>query len=252
MDQYQDVMDRLNGTKPVTDRDPFIGAGRSKLIVLSVEPFNDKKLVDGVWIGHGPSVKAVFEVEESPVHPVGSRVVKIWNLFKPAKFSSMATDADQFAQFVCILQGIPEGQHSAGCRAMLKTRAEGGLLEAQPARGSRIIAMGTESGKPNAKTGKLYVKVAWQHVPQDGSVLALTRTALDQRNPYIPSTQQLAPVQQAPQQYVQPMQAAPVQQAPQQYVQPMQAAPVQQTPQAPQAPQAVQGAPAGGFLSLIK
>lgn len=242
MSEYQDVMDRLNGTKPVVERDPFIGPGRHKLIVISVEPFNDRQLKDGVWVGHGPSAHIVFEVEESTFHSPGSRVVKRWHFFKPAKFPNKPTDADEFANFVCKLQGIAEGQHSAGARAMLKSRAEGGMLEAQPARGARIEAIGREVGKPNAVTGRKFVVVAWNNIPQTGEMISQTRAQLDQRSPF----QQLRTTEAQPapaQQYQQPVQP------PQQYAPPQGYG---YAPQAPVQPAAQPGVPAGGFLGMIK
>lgn len=239
MSEYQDVMDRLNGTKPVVQRDPFIGPGRHKLIVISVEPFNDKQLKDGVWVGHGPSAHITFEVEESSVHAPGSRVIKRFHFFKPAKFPNKPTDADEFADFVCKLQGIPDGQHAAGARAMLKSRAEGGMLEAQPARGARIEAIGREVGKPNAVTNKRFVVVAWANVPQTSEQIAQSRAALDQRSPFQPSIKAEAPQHAQPQQYAPPVA---------QYQQPQYQAPYAQ----PVQPSAPQGVPAGGFLGMIK
>lgn len=251
--QYDEVMARLNATKPVVDRDPFIGEGlHESLIVTSIETFNDQK-----W---GKSVRANFKVEKSTCHPAGQGVVKIWNLFKPSKFPTQATDADQFAQFVTILQGIPEGTHGASCVALLKSRAEGGNSEAQPARGARIRGFGVAVGNPNPTTGKRYVRVQWTNIPQDGNMITQARTQLDAEQPYTPR-EQAAPqgyAQPPAQQYAQPPQGYGQQPMQPQYpTQPV--APAQgyaQPPVAPQgygasAPAQPQGAPAGGFLSMI-
>jgi hypothetical protein len=226
---YDALMARLNATKPVTDRDPFMTAGEHDLIVWAIETYNDAK-----W---GQSVRVICEVEKSITHPIGARVVKTYNLFKPSEFPTQATDADEFAKFVCVLQGIPEGQHGPACRALLKSRAEGGNMEGQPARGARIHA----SGRPpkagiNPKTNKpySYVKVTWTTIPQDGNMIQATRAQLDARGPYQASPQYVP--QPAPQ-----VQNPQAQQFVQQYAQPA----------APAATPAPAVAPAGGFLSML-
>lgn len=236
---YDEVMARLNATKPVVDRDPFIGPGQHSLIVLGIDTFNDQK-----W---GQTVRATFLVEKSTYHPAGSQVVKLWNLFKPSKFPTQPNDADQFADFICKLTGVPEGQHAPACRTVLKSRAEGGNAESQPARGARISATGTEVGKPNER-GTRYVRVSWQSVPgQSNEQLAATRAKLDAERPY----QMQQPVQQAQPQM---MQQPPATQYQQQYTQPQT---MQQIPMQPVQPvqgfvqQPAQGAPAGGFLAML-
>lgn len=272
---------RLGTVKVVNEgRIPFIGEGSHVLIVESIETYLDKKLVEAA-VGNeiaGLSVRAIFVVESSNFHQPGSKVVKTWNLYKPAKFQDSATDADRWVDFVCQLQGIKLGTHQASMQAMLKTRAEGGQQEAQIARGVRIRANGFKSGKPktNPQTQVVtqYIGVSWETFTQQTNETVLAaRTMLDQTSPYVPAAQRAqnyapqAPMQAPPQyagvppmaaqpqyapqqpQYQQPMQPPqmqPVQQP--QYQQPMQAPPVQQ----PQyAPQPVQGAPVGGFLSLL-
>lgn len=235
---YDEVMARLNQTKPVVDRDPFIGPGQHSLIVLAIDTFNDQK-----W---GQTVRATFYVEKSTYHPPGSQVVKLWNLFKPSKFPTQPNDADQFADFICKLTGVPEGQHATHCRAVLKSRAQGGNAESQPARGARITATGVEVGKPNER-GSRYVRVSWQSVQQSDEQLAATRAKLDAERPY----QMQQPVQQAQPQM---MQQPPATQYQQQYTQPQT---MQQIPMQPVQPvqgfvqQPAQGAPAGGFLAML-
>lgn len=237
---YDAVMNRLGTTKPVDQRDPFIAAGEHDLIVWAVETYRDTK-----W---GDSVRVIFEVEKSTAHAPGSKVVRTFNLFKPSSFPTQATDADQLAKFVCVLQGIPEGSHAASCVALLKNRAQGGNAESQPARGARIHVSGQPpKGGINPQTNKpySYVKVAWATMAQDGALIAATRAALDARSPYVPTpafVQQQGYGQPQQMQYQQPVQ--PAQQVVQQpqYVQPVQPA---------AAPQPVTGAPAGGFLSML-
>ena len=231
MQQYDELLARLDQTKPVIDRDPFIGEGQhDSLIVAAIETYNNQK-----W---GTSVRATFEVEKSTLHPAGSCVVKIWNIHKPSKFPTQANDADQFAQFVCILQGVPEGQHGPACRAILKTRADGGNSEAQPARGARIAAFGQAVGKVNEK-GQRYVRVSWRSIPQDGTAVAQARAMLDARRPYQAPT--FAQPDPRAQQYQQA--GFPAQAAPQQFVQGYAPMPVQPAP--------VQVAPPGGFLAML-
>lgn len=238
MDNYDDVMNRLNSTKPVIDRDPFIGEGNHILSVASIETYLDKK--------HGKSVRATFIVDQSSCHPPGSTVCKTWNLFKPAKFETQANDADGFADFLCKLQGLPEGQHAQSARAVLKPVAEGGNAEAQPARGCRIAAQGRASGQPNPTTGKRYVQVSWQTVPQDGATIVAQRAQLDAAHPYRPRA---APAP-APQQYANQYQQAPVAQP---YAQPVaQGGYVNSQPQQFAQPAPVAPAPQqGGFLAML-
>lgn len=187
---YDDVMDRLGRAKEVSHRDPFVPAGNHDLIVASIEPFMDQK-----W---GPSVRASLEVEQSTAAQPRTFCVKIWNLTRPSKFPTQATDADEFVHFVCTLQGVKLGEHFNHCRALIKSAREGGQLESQPARGARIKAFGTEVGKVNER-GQRYVKVQWQNVPQDLATIARTRAELDARRPLgapaapaAPATQQYA------------------------------------------------------------
>lgn len=280
------IQNRLGSVKEVSEgRIPFIGEGSHVLIVESIETYLDKKLVAAA-VGNeiaGLSVRAVFVVETSNFHQPGSKVQKNWNLYKPAKWEGGDTDAARWVDFVCKLQGIKHGTHQASMQAMLKTRAEGGQQEAQIARGVRIRANGFKSGKPktNPQTQQVtqYIGVSWETFTQQTNETVLAaRTMLDQTSPYVSAAQRAqnhapqAPMQ-APPQYagVPPMSAQP-QYAPQQpqYQQPpqmqpvqqpqyQQAPPVQQPQYAPQPsqgpytqqPQPVQGAPVGGFLSLL-
>lgn len=215
------ISGRLNQVKPVADlRTPFIGDGTHVLIVESIETYYDKKLVEAA-LGNqiaGLSVRATFSVERSTCHPVGSKVCKTWNLFRPSKFPSQPTDADRWVDFVCKLQGIAVGQHQASMQAMLKTRAEGGQLEAQIARGVRINATGVKANKPTVRRlsdgttqETWFVNVQWDtFTTQDNNLVTQTRAQLDQTSPYTYRQEQVQAVAPAP---------APVpQQAPTQYL----------------------------------
>jgi hypothetical protein len=195
MSNYDDLLNRLNNTKPVNQRDPFIRQGSHELIVASIEIYKDQK-----W---GDSIRVTFETERSNTTKPGDMVCKLFNLFKPAKFDSQSTDADEFVNFVCLLQGVKPGEHAAIMRALIKRHAEGGMLESQPARGARIRAFGAEVGKANER-GERYVKVSWQTVEQDQATVARTRAELDARRPLTGTpvaAPQPAPV--APPQYAQ-------------------------------------------------
>lgn len=206
MQSYDDLLNRLNNTKPVNNRDPFITAGTHDLIVSEVSVFKDQK-----W---GDSVRVTFEVERStnPNSQPGSSLCKLFNLFKPAKFETQSNDADEFVNFVCILQGIQPGEHAQSMRALIKRHADGGALESQPVRGARIKAFGAEVGKVNER-GQRYVKVSWQNVAQDQATVGRTRAELDARRPLTGTTVANVPVHPAPvapQQYAQPAPVAPV------------------------------------------
>ena len=247
----EDVYGRLDRTKAVNQRDPFIGEGPHELAVLSIEKFMHKE--------HGPSARATLLVLKSNVHQVGSRVCKLWNLVKPSKFESQTTDADLFADFVRKLKGAPDGTMvGAQCRALLEDR-----VPEQLARGIRMVAFGVNTSK---KADKPYVNVNWTNIPQSQEEIAAMRARID-ADPALAYT--YSPPRDQNQGYQQPQQYAPQQMQVQemQYQQRSQyGAPPPQTPNqwgAPQAPaqqyappaQPVQapatGVPQGGFLAQI-
>lgn len=172
----EDVYDRLNRTKPVETRDPFIGLGPHRLMVLSIEPFMHQT--------HGPSARATFKVLQSTVHPVGSRVVKLWNLVKPSKFPTQANDGDRFADFVRKVKGAPDN-YAVGpdCRALLQDR-----VADQLARGSVIDAMGANTAKPDKKP---WTEVSWSPVPQTPDQIRQNRAQLDAESAPAPTPQQM-------------------------------------------------------------
>lgn len=212
--QYDAVMDKLDNVKPVgTLRDPYIPDGTHEFVILSIEPFRNQE--------QQLCVRARFAAEKSSVLQPGAVVAQLWNLDKSAPKPGMTTDRDRFVDFICKLQGVALGQHQAACRAVLKPRAEGGNLEAQPARGSRIAGTGvprvTKTG-PNA--GKSYTIVDWRTLAQDGAMIAAMRAQLD-ANPTYQLKQDVVPAQ------------API-----------------ATTTAP-APAVATAAPAGGWLSMV-
>jgi hypothetical protein len=161
-----DAMNRLDRTKKVMDKDPFIGIGPHVLDVVKIEPFNHDT--------HGPSVRAVFEVVESQTMTVGSRCVKLWFLFKPSKFVNQTNDADRFADFVEKLKNPPPGSgYTAGpdCRKLLKER-----VEDQLARGTRIRAIGRNTAKPDKP---VYVDVAFTPVEQTPESVRANRARIE-------------------------------------------------------------------------
>ena len=207
-----DVYGRLNNTKDVGGaRYPFIEAGTHKLALAVLEEFTHS--------ADGPSARAILKVLDSRAHPVGSFVVKIWKLVKPAKFPNQPTDADQFADFCRKLKNAPVG-HPIGndIRVLMKERPADQL-----ARGTVIECNGVANKKGT------YVNAYWNSVPQTPQDIAAMRQRIEAEG--VPS----ANGPQQPQQgYQQPQQGGYQQSAPPQY----QAA-------------APQGAPPGGFLANV-
>lgn len=273
---FDAALDRLESTKTVNERDPFIGEGEHVLQLLSLEPFNHKT--------HGPSVRASFEVLESspgptgaPMHLIGSRVTKLWFLTKPSKFETQTNDSDRFTDFIRQMAGAASGSNvAAQCRALIRDRVSDQLL-----RGMVIRARGVNTSKNAAKP---WVEVYWTTVQQTPDQIKSRRATIEAKiaaapvQQPAPAVQQLAafvPQQyapqppppgygqpmhpQMPQQYAQPMQTQVLPQTPSNMPQmmPVQYAPQPQAPQQyapqPQAPAAAPAAPAapGGLLSQI-
>jgi hypothetical protein len=161
---YDDALNRLNNTKDVDVRDPFIGEGDSKLLLLELVPFGHAT--------HGPSAKAIFEVLESQAHKPGTRVVKLWNLTKPSKFPNQANDADRFADFVRKMSGSPDGtQVGPICAALLRDRVADQLL-----RGMIIKATGIQTSKNPEKP---FVDVRWATIQQSQEQIREWRTKIE-------------------------------------------------------------------------
>ncbi len=173
--QYDEVMSKLDAAKPVAAlRDPYIPEGtHESLVITQIESFRNQ--------ANEPCVRASFIVEKSQVVAAGTALGAFWNLAKPSPKPGMTTDADRFVDFVCTLQGTREN-YQASCRALLKTRAEGGNMESQPARGARVGAKGVSRiTKTGVNAGKSYTIVEWQNIPQQD--IANTRAHLDATMP---------------------------------------------------------------------
>ncbi len=237
----EDHYDRLNRTKEIGERDPFIGEGPHRLCVLSISEYPHKE--------KGPTVRITFEVLQSKVHAQGSRVTKLYFITKPAKWESQTNDGDRFADFVKKLKGVTDPNYPVGqdCRKLLKER----VLD-QLARGMIIDAMGVNTSK---KLDKPFVEVYWTSVAQTNEQIAEQRRRVESVPGLIPQAgQQQGPASQQgygqtqpQQQYAQP--PMPPQQ--QQWQQPPAAPPQQQYAQPPQMPAAAPAAPQGGFLSQV-
>lgn len=265
MSQYDDIMMRLRNTKPVSDRDPFVEIGEHDLVLLTLEPFTHTT--------HGPSARANFEVLASPVHPVGSRVTKIWLLCKPAAFATQTNDADRFVDFMRKMKGAPDGYDMTGdIAAVLRDRVGEQLM-----RGMVIHARGAGNISKNERAKALaehrepkpFVDVVWSPIAQSAADIAGRRAQLDAKANAAPPPA-VQPQQPPAQQWGQQQQPAPMppsQYAPQppaqQWGQPQQPAPAgygqpQGVPQggyAPQQPAQPQQwgtpPPAGGFLGTL-
>lgn len=150
---FDAALARLDNTKEINERDPFVDVGDFTLMLLTLAPFNHTQ--------HGPSCRANFEVMASsnPNVMVGSRVTKIWLLSRPSKFPSQANDADRFADFVRNLIGAQGGQQvGPQCRALIRDR-----VADQLGRGMLIYARGVNTSKNAAKP---WVEVYWKNYPQ--------------------------------------------------------------------------------------
>lgn len=186
--EYDEALRRLDNTKPVDVKDPFIAEGDHVLDVIEVTPFGHTK--------HGPSAKAIFEVVESKVHPIGTRVVKMWFLKRPSMWPNQPTDSDRFADFVRKLIGAddPNTQVGQQCAALLRDR-----VPDQIARGMRLRAYGINTSKNPAKP---FTDVRWTAVPQTQPEIVQRRAAMDakfgQWTPYHQGAPQQAPAAYAP------------------------------------------------------
>lgn len=162
----EDVYARMNNTKTIQDRDPFIGEGKHRLVVRHLAPFNHTT--------YGESVRCTFEVLSStnPTHTPGSRVAKLWFLVKPAKFPSQPTDMDRFADFIRKIKGAPDGyQVGPDAAVLLRDR-----VNEQLARGMVIDALGINTSK---NADKPWIDVRWTSVPQTRDQISAMRAQLD-------------------------------------------------------------------------
>lgn len=182
--EYDEALRRLDNTKPVDVKDPFIAEGDHVLDVIEVTPFGHTK--------HGPSAKAIFEVVESKTHPIGSRVVKLWFLKRPSMWPNQPTDSDRFADFVRKLIGAddPNTQVGQQCAALLRDR-----VPDQIARGMRLRAYGINTSKNPAKP---FTDVRWTAVPQTQPEIAQRRAAIEAKLGAAPAPQAAPPAAYAP------------------------------------------------------
>ncbi len=150
-----DYYSRMDNTKPINDRDPFIGEGLHKLQVISIEEYNHVNEQDRRK-SKGPTARATFVVVESPTHTPGTRVTKLWILTQPANFPNQPDDGARFADFLRKLKGAPAGTPMGQqCRTLLRDR-----VNDQLARGTTIMAYGRNVSK---KADKPFVDVTWAH-----------------------------------------------------------------------------------------
>jgi len=178
---FEDALRRLDNTRPVDIKDPFIGVGDNLLLVLEISPFNHTN--------HGPSAKALFEVIQSQTHQPGTRVVKIWNLVRAPKWPSQPSDADRFADFVRKLSGAPENQQVGQfCAALLRDQ-----VQSQLARGMMIRGYGVDVTKDPKKP---YVDVRWESVVQTQEQIKEHRARIEARStPGVPAVTPATPPQ---------------------------------------------------------
>lgn len=211
-------------------RFPFIDAGKHLLCLAVLEKFQHKT--------DGPCARAIFEVVQSSVHPVGSFVVRIFKLVKQPKFDSQASDAELLAQMCIALKGVKPGYPIGNdIRVLLEERPQ-----EQLARGTLVECNGVMNQK------RTWTNLFWNTVEQSMEQIVQQRQRLEAKG--LPATgpaqrgtgggqyqdaphpsQMQAPQQMAPQQQYAP----PAQQGYQQQYAP----PVQQAPAQP---------PQGGFL----
>lgn len=178
--QQEDVYGRLNNTKELGGaRFPFLeGSGRYALCTL--EEFTTYQ--------DGPAIRAMFEVLDSKdgKHPVGSYVMKIWKICKPAMFPGGLTNADEFADFCRKLKGAPQGYPIGNdIRVLVKER-----VHDQLARGTVIDAVAVlKPAKPKRDGSgmtKPWTAIYFNAVQQTPAEIAARRAQLEQKG--IPDT----------------------------------------------------------------
>jgi hypothetical protein len=195
-----DDFDSFNGTKDQQERDPFIQDGDHLLLVIAVEPFDSQE--------HGPSARVTFEVVESPVHPIGSRVVRLFNYTKPPYKPGMLTDKDRLATFVRKAQGLNEGAQTGHIfKALLRDRVNEQLMRGILVKARGVGNVSQKEKKLAAAEGrapKVYVDVFFNTVNQTEQDVMARRRQIDAK--IAGSAQAPAPQQgygQAPQQFQQ-------------------------------------------------
>ncbi len=243
-----DVYDRLNNARQISNRDPYIEEGTHTLAVITLEEFPSDQ---------GQAVRGSFEVLESSTMRPGTKVGAVWFLQKPAPKQGMVTDSDRFADFCCRLKGAPQGYAIGNdIRVLLRDRGA-----EQLARGMIIRAVGVK--KIAKTTGKAFVVVHWGHLEQTPQQIAEMRQRIEAKGLVEPPRGNAGQFQGAPHpsqmqgQY--PAQQGPYmpQQPPPQHATPLgyQGPPVggygPQGNAYPAQPQQPQGVPPGGFLANV-
>lgn len=185
---YQDdVYGRMNNSREVTQRDPFVLPGTHRLVVLELSKWADQ--------AKGDSVRVTFEYVSStnPQVQIGTRCCKLWRLTKRPKFESQISDSEHFVDFVRKAKNAPPGQPiGQEIRNLCEPQRNGGQAEANAMRGTLIECNGVEN---QAKT---YVNLYFAAVAQGPQDIAAKRAQLDSRLGGAPAPQ-AAPMQQAPQ-----------------------------------------------------
>lgn len=138
--QANDVYDRLNNAKQLTNRDPYIEPGTHTLAVVSLEEFRHDT---------GQAVRGTFLVLDSTSMKPDTKCAEVWFLQKPAPKVGMTTDSDRFADFCTRLKGAPAGHPiGADIRVLLRDRANEQLARGMVIRCVAIIKKAQSTGKP--------------------------------------------------------------------------------------------------------
>lgn len=168
---FDDLATRLANTKLVKETQDYayLDEGTHRLLLIEMVPYESKKL--------GPAARATFEVIESTVHPVGSRVSNVWGLTRSAAYVGGDTDLDKVAHFVRRIAGMSDTDNpSQAAIAVIRDRVNEQLL-----RGMMVDCKLTIRTTKNAKTWK---DVKWSSIKQTQEEIAAKRAELDQRHPY--------------------------------------------------------------------
>lgn len=220
---FDAALHRLDNTKQINEKDPFIDVGDHVLMLVELVPFNHTT--------HGPSARASFEIvtTNNPKCMVGTRCTKLWNITRPSKFPNQPTDADKFADFVRnLIGGQPGEQVGPKCRALIRDR-----VQDQLGRGMLIHARGVNT----SKTDKPWVEVYWKFHAQSPDEIKARRVQIEAKIGTQPQYQQPAQQQQMYQQQPPQPQYNQMQPQAQQFVQqyaPQMVQPPQQQVQQPQ------------------
>lgn len=169
------VLQKLDGAKPVEDRNPFMQPGPAghppgasathKVAVLDYFVFDSTS--------HGQAIGANFLVIESAVHQPGSTVFWGWFVNRAAQFVGDKGDGprNEAVDFVSKLYGVTLDDAKRILREQLLSNPVQGneTNPAQPARGMMITAVVTNNPGGKQKRGggvtKPYNSIQWITVP---------------------------------------------------------------------------------------